>query len=196
MCCEIVKRTPKGWNQFPTLTLVETGETFPNTRPDQVAVIGTLADGAVFLAQIEGGKRNGSGLQIDITGTEGDLKISNVASFGNVDDNLVEGARGDGEPLQPLPVPTSYRSLPASSLDASVLDLAYLYDAYARSAETESTRAPDFRDAVRMHKLIDLISEASSSGTVRLAPLNRREGKIAARPRGSASRPARPTAAS
>jgi hypothetical protein len=73
-------------NQFLTITLMETGETFPNTTLDQVLVIGTLANGAVFTIQIEGGKRNNSGLQIDITGMEGDLKVSNPLSFGNAED--------------------------------------------------------------------------------------------------------------
>jgi predicted dehydrogenase len=68
-------------DQFPSVTLIETGETFPNTTPDQVVVIGTLANGAIFSIQIEGGKRNNSGLQIDITGMEGDLKVSNELAF-------------------------------------------------------------------------------------------------------------------
>jgi predicted dehydrogenase len=99
-------------NQFPTITLIETGETFPNTTPDQVLVIGTLANGAVFTIQIEGGKRNNSGLQIDITGMEGDLKVSNPLSFTNAEDNKVEGVKGDGEPLRLLPIPASYQGLP------------------------------------------------------------------------------------
>ena len=40
----------------------------PHPTPDQVLVIGTLANGAVFTIQIEGGKRNNSGLQIDWDG--------------------------------------------------------------------------------------------------------------------------------
>jgi predicted dehydrogenase len=66
-------------NQFPTITITDTGETLPNTTPDQVLVIGTLANGGVFTFQIEGGKRNNSGLQIGITGMKGDLKISKTA---------------------------------------------------------------------------------------------------------------------
>ena len=150
-------------NQFPTLTLIETGETFANTTPDEVAIVGTLAGGAVFLAQIEGGKRNNSGLQIDITGTAGDLKISNPDSFGNKADNLVEGSQADGDRLHRLPVPAPYRTLPPSPLDASVLDLAYLYDAHARDRATGTTLASNFRDAVRIHRLLDAIVEASES---------------------------------
>ena len=152
-------------NQFPTITLIETGETFPNTTPDQVAMIGTLADGAVFSIQIEGGKRNGSGLQIDITGTAGDLKISNPLSFTNAHDNLIEGAQGDGEALRPLPIPDKYHLVPASTLDASVLDLAHVYAAYAKDRTAGTHNAPTFDDAVKLHRLIDLIAEASLSGS-------------------------------
>ena len=67
--------------QFPDLTLTATGESFPNDTPDDVAAIGTLENDTLFFIQIEGGKRNNSGLQIDITGTEGDLKVWNTNSF-------------------------------------------------------------------------------------------------------------------
>ena len=152
-------------DQFPSVTLIETGETFPNTTPDQVVVIGAFANGAVFSIQIEGGKRNNSGLQIDITGMEGDLKVSNELSFQNANDNKVEGSQGNGETLRVLPIPATYQGLPASTLDASVLDLAHLYAAYANDRENGTHDAPTFADAVKMHKLIDLITEASSTGT-------------------------------
>jgi predicted dehydrogenase len=151
--------------QFPAITLVETGEIFPNNTPDQVLVIGNLANGGVFSIQIEGGKRNGSGLQIDITGMEGDLKISNTLSFGNPEDNVVEGSQGDGETLRVLPIPGTYQGLPPSALDVSVLDLAHLYSAYANDRANGTHDAPTFADAVKMHKLIDLITESSSTGT-------------------------------
>jgi predicted dehydrogenase len=46
-----------------------------------------------------------------------------------------------------------------------VLDLAYLYDAFAKARADGNYKAPDFADALRLHKLIDLISEASAAGT-------------------------------
>jgi len=152
-------------NQFPTITITDNGETLPNTTPDQVLVIGTLANGGVFTFQIEGGKRNNSGLQIDITGMKGDLKISNPLSFANPDDNKIEGSQGDNAPLNILPIPDNYQGLPGSKLDASVLDLAHLYAAFAKGGDKGAYDAPTFADAVRMHKLIDLIAEAASTGT-------------------------------
>jgi len=68
--------------QFPALTFSATGESRPNETPDGIVVQGTLEnDGALFQLQIEGGKTHGSGLQIDITGFDGDLVIRNERAF-------------------------------------------------------------------------------------------------------------------
>jgi len=66
---------------------------------------GTLADGGLFSIHIEGGKLSGSGVQIDITGDAGDLKITNTSAFGGVDEDfIVTGAQGDSKPLEHLPI--------------------------------------------------------------------------------------------
>ncbi|MBV8418062.1 MAG: hypothetical protein JO251_22930 [Verrucomicrobia bacterium] len=96
---------------------------------------------------------------------EGDLKIYNRLSFANHEDNTVEGSQGNNEPLQVLPISDRYYGLVASKLDASVLDLAYLYDAFANEGMDKGYQAPDFSDAVRLHKFIDLVSKASTIGT-------------------------------
>jgi predicted dehydrogenase len=114
-------------NQFPIITIEETGQTCPNTSPDEVIVIGTLENGGLFSVHLEGGQRHRTGLQIDITGTKGVLKVTNQLAFENAEDNVIEGVNGDGLSLSPLPVPAEYRSLANSPLDASVQDLAYLY---------------------------------------------------------------------
>ncbi|MGF6758119.1 Gfo/Idh/MocA family protein [Paraburkholderia sp. GAS42] len=152
-------------NQFETVTIRETGEVLPTSTPDQLVLIGRLRDGAVVTVHVEGGKRNGSGVQIDITGTEGDLRISNRSAFGNVgDDYVVEGAHGDNLPLATLPVPASYDRLPPSDLPSAVLELAQLYAAYADDVRTGTHSAPTFEDAVRMHKLINAAVESTETG--------------------------------
>jgi|HubBroStandDraft_6_1064221.scaffolds.fasta_scaffold160411_1 predicted dehydrogenase len=162
---------PKAMNaivatQFPELTLTATGESFPNDTPDGVVAIGNLENDALFSIQLEGGKRNNAGLQIDITGTEGDLKVWNSKSFANKNDNILEGARGDKGSLEPLPVPRSYVKIPFSHLDVSVQDLAHLYAAHALDRFTGTQEAPNFADAVRMHKLIDRLNLASTTGAL------------------------------
>ena len=150
-------------NQFREVTLVETGETLPHTSPDQVVLAGTFANGAVLAVHIEAGKRNNFGVQLDITGSKGDLKISNTTSFGAAF-NRIEIARGDGQPLTELVIPSDYDWLPPSELGASVLELANLYSAHARDVKTGSTLAPTFADALRMHELMDQIAESNRTG--------------------------------
>jgi predicted dehydrogenase len=148
--------------QFPELTLSRTGQSFPNETPDCVMVIGTLKDGALFEIQIEGGKLNQSGLQIDITGTNGDLRITNIKSFGTKQDNLIEGSQGEGGEWHVLPTPECYQTIPDSSLDVSVQDLAQLYAAFARDRALGTSNARSFTNAVAMHRVIDAINSASS----------------------------------
>ncbi|WP_288823995.1 Gfo/Idh/MocA family oxidoreductase [uncultured Paraburkholderia sp.] len=152
-------------NQFKEVTITETGETYPTTTPDQLVLAGKLADDAVLTVHIEGGKRNGSGVQIDITGTEGDLRISNRSAFGNVgDDYQIEGAHGDNLPLLPMPVPPAYHDLPRSDLPSAVLELAELYAAYANDVRNGTRTAPDFSDALRMHQLINAAVTSYETG--------------------------------
>ena len=150
-------------NQFPFITIEETGEKVPTTKPDAAMIIGTLENGGLFSVQIEGGQPHRTGLQIDITGTEGVLRSMNLRAFENKEDNSVEGMNGDRSSLCPLPVPAEYRSLKVSHLDASVQDVAYLYAAYARDRKKGTSEASNFRDAVRQHRLIDQTVQRSET---------------------------------
>ena len=85
--------------QFPFFTVLETGEQIPNTNPNEVMVIGTLESGGLFSMQVEGAQEHRTGLQIDISGTEGVLRITNPLAFQNKDDNAIEGMNGDATDL-------------------------------------------------------------------------------------------------
>ena len=150
--------------QFPKLTS-STGESFPNETPDGVMVMGTLQNGAMFQIQLEGGKRHQTGLQIDLTGTDGDLQVTNEKAFVTKHNDLIRGAQGDGKTWSELPTPNHLNLLPPTELDASVQDLAQLYAAFARDRVHGGKTCPDFSDAVAMHTMIDAIYQASSSET-------------------------------
>ena len=150
--------------QFPKLTS-STGESFPNETPDGVMVMGTLENGAMFQIQLEGGNRNQTGLQIDLTGTDGDLQVTNEKAFVTKHNDLIRGAQGDGQIWRELPTPNHLSLLPPTELDASVKDLAHLYAAFARDRVHGGKTARDFSDAVAMHTMIDVIYQASSSET-------------------------------
>lgn len=148
-------------NQFPLIEVIETGEKVPTTRPDAAMTIGTLENGAMFAVQIEGAQRQRTGLQIDITGTEGVLRVTNVLAFQNKDDNTIEGMRGKDQTFMPLPVPREYQPLADAGLDVSQQDVAYLYRAYAQDRRDGTSNAANFADAVRQHQLIDQMFSTS-----------------------------------
>jgi predicted dehydrogenase len=136
-------------------------DTVRNHNPTEVMVIGALDDGGLFNAQLEGGQAHPTGVQIDITGTDGVLRITNAHAFQNPDDNTVEGVTGDSTALAELPVRAEYRDIPQSDLDESTPDVAHLYAAYARDVQNGTSEVPTFKDAVRQHELIDQIAAAS-----------------------------------
>ena len=149
--------------QFPFFTVAETGQQIPNSNPNEVMVIGTLENGGLFSIQIEGGQKHRTGLHIDITGTDGVLRITNSRAFENKDDNAIHGMKGDATDFSPLPIPHEYKPLAKSGLDVSAQDLAYLYAAYASDKKNGTSEASNFRDAVRQHRLIDEIYKTSEA---------------------------------
>jgi predicted dehydrogenase len=155
------KLTAIAETQFAAITMEETGEQVPNHNPNEVMVIGTLDGGGLFSAQLEGGQAHPTGLQIDITGTDGVLRLTNAHAFQNPDDNAIRGVTGDESSLSTLTVPAEYRQIPASSLDESAADVAHLYATYAQDKANGTWEAPSFKDAVRQHELIDQIEAAS-----------------------------------
>src|SRR5260370_3336409 len=105
----------------------ERGEEMRTKVPDQLLLQGILASGAVFAVHIEGGKHHGTGVQIDITGDDGDLRITNTSAFGDVGEEYnLSGARVADTNIAPLAVPASYTCLPPSDLPTSVLERADL----------------------------------------------------------------------
>lgn len=152
-------------NQFKLVTIAETGEKLPATTPDQLVLSGRMANDAVISVHIEGGKRNGSGVQLDLTGDEGDLKITNVSAFGGVgEDYIIEGAHGDNVPFEILPVPDSYKWVEKPDMASGPLELTHLYAAYAKETIAAGFEAPDFEDALKLHQFFDLIRESSEKG--------------------------------
>lgn len=149
--------------QFTFFTVEETGEQIPNTNPNEVMVIGTLEAGGLFSMQIEGGQKHRTGLSIEISGTEGVLRVTNPLAFQNKDDNAIQGMNGGETSFSPMPIPDEYETLATSGLDVSAQDLAYLYAAYANDIANGTSEASNFSDAVRQHHLIDDIYKTSKT---------------------------------
>jgi predicted dehydrogenase len=152
-------------NQWPEITITETGQKISTEVPDQLLLQGLLASGAVFAVHIEGGKHHGTGVQIDITGDDGDLQVINSSAFGDVGENYnLFGARAAEAAMAPLPVPASYDWLPPSDLPSGVLELADLFEVHARDLENGTRTVPTFEDALFMQRLLEQAAISSATG--------------------------------
>jgi predicted dehydrogenase len=152
-------------NQFSEVTIAETGEKIMTDAPDQLVLSGRLGDYGVLSVHVEGGKRNNSGVQLDITGDEGDLKVTNVSAFGGVgQDYVIQGAHGNNIPLETLTIPESYYWVRQPLMGSGALELTNLYYAFAKDVNYGTRTAPTFEDAVKMHHIFDLMNESSEKG--------------------------------
>lgn len=151
-------------NQFKQVTIMETGEILSTDAPNEFLLNGLLDEDIALSIHVEGGKRSGYGMDLTITGTDGDLKVSNAAGFHNQSDNKIEGAQGKSKALIELPTPSQYQWVTSAKLPSSVLEIANVYAAPVLDVEDGGRRTPTFADAVRLHRLLDTITEASISG--------------------------------
>lgn len=67
-------------------------------------------------------------------------------------------------PFAPIPTPESYFWSPKGTLSDDAHQMAELYSAFARDLAEGTTVAPTFADASRLHRLLDTIAEASTTG--------------------------------
>ncbi|WP_213776964.1 Gfo/Idh/MocA family oxidoreductase [Caballeronia sp. dw_276] len=146
-----------------TAVSLDTGETLPVSAPDQVLISGIMASGAPISIHYRGGMaRQGDGFLWEINGTEGDIRVS--AAFGHPQllQLSLSGAQGDERSFKPLEIPDHYNlGYPTDVVPGNV---ARVYAQVAQDLREGTTTAPNFDDAVALHRIIAAIEEASQSG--------------------------------
>ena len=133
------------------------------SAPDQVLVIGVLANGAALSIHYRGGTaRDGDGLFWEINGTEGDIRVSGPSGHTQMVPLSLKGARGDEKIFKPLKVPASYRVGWPEDVESG--NVARLYARMARDLRDGTHTAPSFEDAVAVHRIMAAIEKAAESG--------------------------------
>jgi predicted dehydrogenase len=136
----------------PAALVVDTGEAFPVTAPDQVLVSGTFASGIPIAIHYRGGAaRDGDGLFWDIHGTDGDIRVSAPSGHTQMVQLSLQGARGAETTFKPLEVPASYRI--GWPQDVEPGNVARVYARMARDLREGTRSAPSFDDAVAVRRI-------------------------------------------
>ena len=147
--------------RHPHVPVGGTDRLAPMSAEDQIAISGSLPNGAVLSAHQRGGISAGPSFWVRIDGTEGTLEAS-AANHPHIAPTTVSGARGS-QRLGVLPVPTEHDAFPhlaGSHLHA----LAHAYAGVRDELRGGTPTVPDFAHAARRHRLLDAISESSTTG--------------------------------
>jgi predicted dehydrogenase len=147
--------------------LVEDRSSLTVTAPDQVAVHGTLANGAVLSAFYRGGLSRAENFRWAITGTDGELVLtSDTPANGNIQaiDLQLAGAFGGETHIAGIQPPDRDRPAVAAVSAGPARNVARLYSALADDLRDGITTVPDFAYALRQHRLVNAIQTAAGTG--------------------------------
>ena len=140
----------------------DTGRRLPVTAPDNVLVSGRLHGGGVVSAHIASNPWAGSGLRLEIYGTDGTLTAT-AADSPQLSELTVYGtpARGD---LQPLAIPARLTLVPEAMPRGEPFNVGQMYSEFGQAIREGRPAQPDFATAVELHRLIDAIRQAADTG--------------------------------
>ncbi|HEX6468290.1 MAG TPA: Gfo/Idh/MocA family oxidoreductase [Streptosporangiaceae bacterium] len=148
------------------IEISETGETVPKDVPDQIALFGRLAGGALASVSIQGGNAPApDGFLIKIAGTEGKLAITPVepTHYMNWGGWRVRVTAADGTTSEPS-LPSRYHVVPADVPPGPAASVAAVYREIAAAIAEGRPAHPSFQTAVRHHGLVDATERAAETG--------------------------------
>jgi predicted dehydrogenase len=164
---DFVEVSAKVTTQVKQWRVEGTNESVDVDTPDNVSVNGVLESGALATVHVGTVPWNGSGFRMEIYGREGTLRVTSAGSPQR-DPNQIVGSR-KAATLAPLPVPEHYNEMPAGMPAGPPQNVGHLYLRMAGAIRHDTPVEPDFELAVKRHRLIDAIQQASDEGrTIRL----------------------------
>lgn len=161
---EFTEVSGKVITRIPQVRVTDKGEMRQATSPDNVAIIGILESGALASVHVAGVPFHGSGgWKLDIYGTEGTLTIAGGQANYSPTPLKVTGAKGK-EPMAELPVPDEFFLVPEGTPDGAPFNVAQAYVRYADGVHSGQPVDPDFDLALRRHRMMAAMEQASTEG--------------------------------
>ena len=150
--------------RVPSVQVEGTDESLVKSVEDHIAVSGRLTGGTLYSLHYSGGRIPGIGFRWEIRGTKGNILIT--ADTGHIQRErgvVIRGARGS-ESYRRLDIPRGCDRLPALR-DTSYHAVAQAYQQIHTDLSTGTHSAPDFRHAVRLHRLLGSVRQSAVEGS-------------------------------
>ncbi|MFM0336963.1 Gfo/Idh/MocA family protein [Paraburkholderia fungorum] len=148
-----------------TVRVIETDEMIPMNTPDQLMVNAVLQSGVPLSFRLRGGLPCGTRLLWEINGTEGDLRLTATANeipVINISPLRVEGGRKGEDGYRDLLHPTAQHAGPEGAVMAR--NVAGIYRLMANDLRHGTRTAPNFDNAVDLHRTLRAIEESAEIG--------------------------------
>lgn len=153
-----------------TLSAEATGEGIEQPSCDQAIISGIAGDGAVTSLRLQGSSRFGTGVRLELSGTHGDIVIESAPGGRGIQmaDLTVAKTSATGK-LEPITIPDRFFCVPESARRNPALNVAKAYLAMHDAITRGTLPSPDFREAVKRHRLLEAVQLSSDSDrTVKL----------------------------
>lgn len=146
---------------------LDTGRMLPMTAPDQVLASGRLVGGGPISIHYRGGSARDEGLMWYIHGSEGDIRVTAPSGHAQMEQLTIEASQGEERRFRSLQVPAAERlGWPDDVVSGNV---ARVYARMAEDLRSGTRTAPDFQDAVELHRLLAALETSAHKGC-RIAP--------------------------
>lgn len=147
----------------PQVIQRENGRLWDKRTPDQVAVVGTLENGAFSSIHYRGGTSRGINFAWEINGTKGDIRLEAAGGHIQMFDLSMRGGFGKDRHLTTLDIPTKFRWVP-QEIGEIALNVAQVYRNLSRALSGHGSTGLSFDLAVNRHRVLAAIEAAAASG--------------------------------
>jgi len=150
--------------RYPLVKRTDTGEIVPKTIDDQIALTGTLENGAVAAVHYRSGVSQAANFYWEINGSKGDLIITSDSGRLQYADLRIRSSLAGGFGLEDLPIPDSYKPVAGGSPTDMFYTLANAYALMHSDIKLGTHHVPTFEEALVRHRMIAAIETASITG--------------------------------
>jgi predicted dehydrogenase len=144
--------------------MADTGEMVDAEAADNVLINGVLTNGALLSYQISAVPYHADGWRMAVYGSKGTI-IASTQGLPQITPITLVGAQGN-EPLSELPVPERLRFAPNAVSIGPPQNVGQAYVRMAEAIHEGKPFAPNFVDALEVHKLLEAIQRSSDEGCV------------------------------
>jgi predicted dehydrogenase len=155
--------------QITEIDVVDTGEKFSRTSPDQILVSGITTKEVMASVRIQGSSPLGTGVALEINGAKGDLVVK-VAAKGRgiqMTDASLYRTTESGD-LELMSVPEHYYGIPESIRYNPAMNVARSYQSMAKAIAGKQP-VPNFETAVSLHETLDAITQCAKQRKYNIA---------------------------